>query len=1244
MTLAPSSAGKSLGPVDPSQAIKVSLSLQGRDVSELQKLITAENTPGSIYYGHYLTPESYQRSFGPDPVLVSELVSYLGSYGLTTSQTGTLLYAQGTVSQVENAFSTTLLTYHDGTSTAWAPSGEPSLPSSVAPVVSYVLGLNTFLKAETYSAIPTELSAPSHITPHGIIGVTITSALSVTSSGTTTFTPMAGLSSSYTATAALPTNGTCTPCTFNWNFGDGSPHVFNNVTTTSNTVSFTYLQALNQLSLTGIALVVNITDPQGDYGQAGNSVIPTLSPTFMQRAYSETPLFSNGYSGQGFNIGLDEMCDASFGTGTTSDYTTNVDAFANATGLPLLNVVYSGPGTTCPTTGGEAGWSLETILDMDWAHAMAPDATLNVYFGTGITDIGGGDATWANQSAGVFLASNSWGLSESYFTGQGIGPGQPLPFDTTWSDAAAEGITLFSSSGDCGAVDNISSTPSYGLNVSYPASNPNGVGVGGTIVQTTNSGNWASEFVWNSTAYTGSGACPNDWGTGGGFSQLYSTPSYQSGLNGAGWSPPTKWPISSPRGVPDVAMDAATWVDIYYPGDTTAGYPAGWIPVEGTSLASPMMAATMAVVLQAMNRGYNNIPAGFLDVPFYKIGASPSEYASSFHDITQGTNADPVGYSAATGWDACTGLGSVNASALVSGLTYALPPRYAISGDVLDYTTNAGIAGATVSAGLGEPSVTTAADGSYTIELTNGTYTLTASMTGYNPNTLALVVNGAAMTGENIILASLSLGTAFTVSGIMISESGSALVGGLVAAIPTSPTSVPSASYYTTAGGYFQLYLLAGSYSLTGTFAQPPPVSGPLLNSTTVALSVAGPISGYVLTLDYSRFSLTGTVLAYATHLPIPGATIYGSDLISAYASTNAQGKFFFHMPAGPATVYVSAPGYISNSVATSVATTDLSTVTIYVVVSQAFVNQVNVNLRLVAVHNANGVPELKGQSSAVLYVWANNSTTGTYQSGLRITLSDTLGGAFSATNVMTYSTKISSVTFTAPWSSKNVMDSIVGVVYTSGWTGNHAASVLVLSDVSGCGSQCVYPVSGTVFSSLGKPITGATVTLMTSLGATVTTVTSAAGGRFSFSEGNGSYTVQATATGFSGTATQSLSIAGNAVSLVPLVLNAPSPPTARSGYSFYNAYTIVPLVLLAVVLGLTVYFLVWRLRRFGKETEGGPEVAPEALPAAPIDATAQPLPPGTSPPAVSPFQPVEQLPPSPQDKPGGTTPASPGK
>jgi len=1216
---APSTAGNPLGSVDPSQTIQVSLSLQGRDASELQQLIIEQNTPGSAYYDQFLTPTAYQSDFGPNYALVASLASYLGSYGLTTSQTGDLMLVHGTVGEVEKAFSTTLLEYRDGTGTAWAPSSEPRIPAALAPVVASVLGFNTFEKAEPLQLFPLNLATPSEMSPHGLIGVSVTSPLSITQSGTVTMTPMTGLSASFTASVTLPTNGTCTPCTFTWDFGDGSAVQIYNVSTTTDGASHTYLEAVNQFS-NGMQLIVNVTDPQGDAGQIAATVYPTLSPQWMESAYGEKTLLSQGYSGQGMNIGLDELCDPSFGNGGTSIYTSSVDTFANASGLPLLNVVYSGPGTTCSSSSGEEEWSLETLLDMDWSHAMAPNATLHVYFGTGLTDIGGGDATWANASAGVFLGSNSWGLSEGYWN---YVQGQPLPFDSTWSQAASQGISLFSATGDCGAVDNTSNAPSTGFNVSYPASNPNGVAVGGTVVQTDHSGNWVNEYTWNSSAYSGSGYCTNSWGTGGGWSKMFSQPAYQLGMSGTGWAPPKYWPASNPRGLPDVSMDAATYVDIYYPGDATISYPAGWIPTGGTSLASPMLAATMAVVLQSMNRNYNTIAPGFLNVPIYKIGKSASEYASSLHDVTLGNNADPVGYNAAVGWDPCTGWGTPNATGLVNGLIYAMPPRYAISGDVLDYSTGSGIVGATVSAGVGQASTTTTAGGAYTLYLTNGTYTFTATATGYNPNTLALIVNGSALSGENIVLSSLSLGVANTISGALLTETGIALEGGLVVATG-GPTS-GSSSYYTTSGGDFQLYLLSGTYSITGSYQPPPPATSPPLNSTTVSLTVTGPLYGYVITLHYSRFSLTGLILSTTTHLPISKADVYGYGIISTAGTTNAQGKFFLHMPSGPVSLDIVAAGYLSTSVSTSIAVLDTSAVTIYMVPSKAIVNQVIVSIRVLGARNSKGVPEVKGMSSTTLDVWANNSTTGAFQGGIGLALSNTLGGSFSMVNVLTTSTGMDSVTFTAPWSSIDITDVLVAAVFTAGWTGNYATSVLILSDVNGCGTQCVYPISGTVLSSLGPAIKGASVTLMTSLGATVATTTTTSGGRFSFSEGNGSYTVEATAQGFKGTASMGLSIAGNAVTLAPLVLAAPS-PSPSTGASFINAYTVVPPVLLGIVLALTVYFLVWRLRRKEKK-EDETLTTSSSTPAEPIDAQVEKLPAAPAPAPVGPLPSSPQAP-----------------
>lgn len=1222
-------------PLVSSTPIEISLSLAGSHPTGLGQVIQQEGTPGSALFGQTLAPSTYTQSYGPDGALVSSLDSYLATQGLTTSRTGNLLLVKGTAGQMENAFATSLNMYHPTNGVQyWAPLVAPTLPSSVAPVVSSIMGLNTLARPENFQILPAGIgsspvapSAPTAQRPHAAIQVVLSTA-SFSFSGTTglTFDPPAGMNVTFTATATIPTNDTCAPCIFRWIFGDGKLQV-DTVNSAVDSLGHTYLQANNQFS-TAALMRVNVSDTQVQYGQGSASIVPTMSPAWMETAYGERPLFAKGDSGQGSIVGLDEMCDSTFDTGTTV-YTSALDTFSTTMGLPVPSVNYIGNGTSCPSGDGISGWSTETMLDMEWAHVMAPNATLQVYFGQNNqgVDIAGGDATWANPTAGVFVASNSWGIPELSAV---PGPGTPGPFDSTWSQAAAQGVTLFSSSGDCGGTDNLSSVPSNGYNVSYPADNPDGIGVGGTILQTDTSGNFANEYTWNSTAYLKGTACTNNnYGTGGGWSQDYSAPQYQQGVTGAGWAPPTKWPVAGPRGVPDVAMDAATWVDIYYPGDASLGYPAVWVYSGGTSLASPMWAATTAVVLQSLNRHYNTSAPGFLNYPFYTIGKSAA-YAVSFHDVTLGNNRDPFGYSAATGWDPTTGWGSPNAVGLAGGLAWALPVRYPVSGIVSDATTHAPIAGATVTASGGQGVTLTAANGSYTLYIPNGTYTLTATATGYNPNTLAVTMVGLPLRNQNILLYSRSLGNSQTITGILITQTQVPLQGGSITA-----TGTMVASAATGPGGHFTLYLLNGSYTLTGSILILQPWINPALNSTTMALTVNGPVSGLVVTLYYALHTITGQVLSEATGQSLAGASITGFDLIPVSATANAQGRFYLQLPTGAASITAAASMFLNATVSTFVNENGTATVSIYLLPAHISPNQFTVALRVVAPLNATlGIPEVKGQGSVGVDIWANNSTTASPQQGLRIALGTTLGGNFSTFSTSIPSSGMAMVQYNAPYVTANLVGSIFASVSSLGDEGTASTSLQVLTDVSGCGNGCSYLIDGRVLSNAGTGIKGATVYLKDSIGkSTLTQATTSISGAYSFSEPVGSYTITATASGYQSTGLVHFSVTKGPVDLSPIVLN-PNSKATGSGNDFLSYTTLITEILLGAVLVLTVYILWRRLKNPPSKKEEGPSGGS----AAPIDVEAE---------IFSSFPPPEEsspasLPPPPTSgEPSGSSPPS---
>jgi subtilase family serine protease len=330
-----------------------------------------------------------------------------------------------------------------------------------------------------------------------------------------------------------------------------------------------------------------------------------ITPTVMRAAYNSTGVLASGATGSAHEIGLSEMCDPGE---TTTGYQTDVSDFDSHFGLTAATLTFTDTGATS-CTSGSSGWSIETDLDMEWAHTMAPGATIDVCLDN--TDPSVCDSDFV--SAGIVLGSNSWG-----------GGG---PYHSIWTSAEAAGVTLLASAGDDDAA------------VNYPAAEPDGLGVGGTSLTASASG-YGSETVWQTTA--------GSEGTGGGCDTADAPPSYQIGMTGY----PGACGTTSDRGDPDVAADAdpATGVTVFYGGSGSSE------TVGGTSLACPMWAASLDIIYQFS--GFTGFSAGQL----YTMAKSTS-YNSYFHDITTGTN----GYAATVGWDPATGVGSPNIGNLAAG-------------------------------------------------------------------------------------------------------------------------------------------------------------------------------------------------------------------------------------------------------------------------------------------------------------------------------------------------------------------------------------------------------------------------------------------------------------------------------------------------------------------------------------------------------------------------------------------------
>jgi subtilase family serine protease len=162
---------------------------------------------------------------------------------------------------------------------------------------------------------------------------------------------------------------------------------------------------------------------------------------------------------------------------------------------------------------------------------------------------------------------------------------------------------------------------------------------------------------------------------GGGFSHVFSRPSYQNTL------PAGSTPIGAMRGVPDIGLQASSrtgaLIFISLPPDGSGGLicgsapcSTGWYDIGGTSLSCPQWAAMVAIADQLNGGGL-----GMINPALYKIGANAVLYANDFFDVTAGNNGafapQVPGYPATTGWDPVTGLGTPNAANLIPALVAA---------------------------------------------------------------------------------------------------------------------------------------------------------------------------------------------------------------------------------------------------------------------------------------------------------------------------------------------------------------------------------------------------------------------------------------------------------------------------------------------------------------------------------------------------------------------------------------------
>ncbi|HEX4841065.1 MAG TPA: S53 family peptidase, partial [bacterium] len=367
-------------------------------------------------------------------------------------------------------------------------------------------------------------------------------------------------------------------------------------------------------------------------------------PSDIYAAYGVKTLHDAGTTGKGQTIVIVD----SYGSPTALH---DLKVFSSTFGLPEpdLTIIFpqGTPQSTTAVAGQQVGWAFETSLDLQWAHAIAPDAKL-VLVATvpaetegvqGFPNMLKGEEIAAMQFPGSVM-SQSFAATEQSF--HDAGPEQVARFDEVYQLAKANHVTVFGSSGDSGTA-NVSKADRFMRlfpfpTVNWPSSDPLVTSAGGTWLQfgwRWNPIGTAGEYHACVAAGTPVNTCratylkfttpsgrteavwKEDWlpaATGGGRSVLFTTPSFQNGISST--------ILNGSRGIPDLswnaAVDGGVLVFTSFPD-----FRAGWHTVGGTSASSPQLAAVVALANQ-MRHSMGKGPVGYLNPKLY--GLPPGDF------------------------------------------------------------------------------------------------------------------------------------------------------------------------------------------------------------------------------------------------------------------------------------------------------------------------------------------------------------------------------------------------------------------------------------------------------------------------------------------------------------------------------------------------------------------------------------------------------------------------------------------
>lgn len=640
-----------LGPVDPNTVIAVTVWLKLHNEAQLDQLVEQQQQRGSAQYHNWITQDQFNASFGPTSQELKSVQNYLNAKGLSTvfaAENNMFVKVQGTVAAIQNAFHVQIHNHSFAGQTYRSNTADPSVNDSSGGHIAAITGMDDY-----------------GFQPH-VVQPTDSDGNPFPSRPLNTVEPN-GLF--YEAYAFRPPE------------------------------TDTFTGGGHTATYTGNRYGADITNTaQGTLPPQG------YQPSEVQTAYGLNAVYGAGLNGAGQTI---VIVDA-YGSSTIAQ---DAEEFSSIYGLPDLTPanfqIVKAPGISHNPHGVQRSWELETTLDVEWSHAIAPGANIALVLAT---DHGSLDEA-INYAVVHHLGnvvSNSWGSFEAV--------GNPARFnrDTRILEmAAAQGIDVNFSTGDFG--DN---SPVLGFaTVQFPASSPFATGIGGTslALNTDNSIDFQTGWGTNLTEIAdtvslgsppvvpplkvlGSGYNPGfflgfQFGAGGGASGVFPRPSFQSSLSAPG----------NTRLLPDISWlaDPYTGVEIIIT-DPAVGQVVE--VVGGTSLACPMFSALMAIASEKAGHGLGqaaqlvySLPAGAItDVTAFSsptdvtgvidsvpisadalaspLGNTTSYFSALYNSpfstrwfvITFGTD---TSLTTGPGWDNVTGVGTPNGLSFINGIT-----------------------------------------------------------------------------------------------------------------------------------------------------------------------------------------------------------------------------------------------------------------------------------------------------------------------------------------------------------------------------------------------------------------------------------------------------------------------------------------------------------------------------------------------------------------------------------------------